>query len=119
MHRVKIKIDITAPDRVLEPHGQTYVALEKYLEMPFVPFEGLYLQLNPEVSDDKRERHSQLFNSIDNVCGIFRVDNVYYAIDRDNKGEILAILEHAGEYTIEAFHALIEYLTEFYGFTAR
>ncbi|WP_163835622.1 hypothetical protein [Spartinivicinus ruber] len=116
MFNIKIQIDITAPDEVLDPVGECYTSMTRMIKIPYIPHIGMLIHISPKIDDDTSERYAKLFHKIENVTGIFEVRDIYYMVDGDQDGSTHVWLKTIGEESLEAFHSLKQFLT-FYGFS--
>ena len=111
--RIILQLDIIAPDAELAKSGECYATLKREIDLPFVPFVGLRLGLDAQVSDEQESRYGELFGLIMSKTRLFDVERVSYYVDRS---EFVLHARNQYEPTIEQFHALQEYLIAYYGF---
>ena len=101
--RIFLQVDIIAPDEELAKSGECYATLRREIELSFVPFIGLHLMLEPQVTDQQESRFSELFDFIESKTMIFEVENILYQIDRE---DFVLSARNQFEPTLEQFHAL-------------
>src|SRR5258708_30311521 len=114
--RVTLHVDIYAPDEELAKTGECYGSVFRELDISFVPFVGLVLNLASGIlEDDPRvDEYSHLADSVSDWTMLFEVKKVIYDVE-DN--EFRAYVSHVDP-TLEQFHSFIEFLTAFHGFEA-
>jgi|GEM_PF-5131097 len=110
---VILQLDIVAPSTELAKSGDCYITLRRKIELPFVPFIGLRLHLDPQVSIEQESRYLELFQLIASKMQTFDVERVSYIVDRP---KFVVYARNLFEPTVEQSHALQEYLISFYGF---
>ena len=115
MYKVNLQIDLTGPDDELELANETYVTFERELHLDFVPFPNLLFRMKPDISDENKEKFSELFNKLANVSGIFQVEDVIHDVPK-SEYDFEVVLKPLGENSLKQFHALQEFMG-FYGFT--
>ena len=112
---VRLKIDLYAPDDILEKSGLCYHAMERTIDLKVVPYPGLNIRIKPSIDDANKNRYSELIKMVANKPGIFEVSRCFVDVDSDRPYDIMAILKGKTEPTLDGFVALKEYM-QFFGF---
>ena len=99
------------------PHkgGECYATLQKEMILPFVPFIGLRLALEPVVSDADEAKYLLLSKGIAYNRGLFKVASVIYCTERSR---FTLVADGLHERDLKGFYDLQEFLISFFGFDA-
>jgi len=116
-HSIKLKLEILAPDDVLREHDQQYYSIERLILLDFMPFSGLWINIDPVIGDDEKSiaRYHSLFQKVNNKPGIFEVERCSINVDRDGNIRKEAALVPKMESSFESFNAMKKYV-EYFGF---
>ena len=113
LYTASLILDVIAPPAELAKTGECYAMLRRKVDLIFAPFPGLVIGLDPAIGEHNKDRYSQLFNEVANKAALFVIKKINYYPERQR---IRLLADSIFEPTIEQFHSVQEFLTEFYGF---
>jgi hypothetical protein len=95
-----------------------YANLTKRLEIPFLPFVGLYMGFKMrEIRSSEEKTYRALATGCSNSTGIVRVESVFYYPGGNGAGDVLRLLgEPIPEQDEASVAACVKLMQTFYGF---
>ena len=119
-YSINLKLEILAPEDVLNEHNLTYYSVERSIKLNFLPVPGFCFQIKPNLGDDNeiKEKFNSLKRSVDNKPGIYEADKCIVKVDYASNYDLEVLLRPKMEKTYQGFQAMKEYV-EYYGFKNR
>jgi hypothetical protein len=114
LYTVELRTNLTCPEDELVNHGDTYAALEREFQFPFVPFPGLRVNLPcPILETDPLAPEFRELSERTGIFGYRTVSSVTYWIERD---VIQVDLGYERMPSIDDFYAAVRLYDIGYGF---
>lgn len=108
-----LQVDVITSPEELAKEGECYATLQKTITLPFVPFVGLRLALDPIVSDADEAKYLLLSKGIIFNRGLFKVASIIYYTERS---QFTLVAEGLYERDLKSFHDSQEFHIGFFGF---
>jgi hypothetical protein len=108
-----LQVDIITSPEELAKGGECYKTLKKKLILPFQPFVGLRIAIDPVVSEADETKYLLLSKNINNHFGFFNVESITYHVERS---EFRLYARNFFEPNLKSFYDSQDFYVSFFGF---